>query len=205
MGAGALRFGPRFFLLLLMGVCGDLGLLRAALGVRDAGVGSRGFAGMGVDLLHCGAEPTESSTELAWSSGALGSIGSGNCAGQWVEDLLHAVALDAVPIQLRSAPAELELSVAGGREASKTYAIRASQRGAVTLGDVYVRYQSVFRIAERWVRVPLEQRVGFILTWKRPRTSRFSWCAAGRLKWRSTYADARDRPGLRVCAISGRR
>ena len=72
---------------------------------------------------------------------------------------LHAVALDAVPIQLRSAPAELELSVAGGREASKTYAIRPSQRGAVTLGDVYVRYQSVFRIAERWVRVPLEQRV----------------------------------------------
>ena len=33
------------------------------------------------------------------------------------------------------------------------------QRGDAKLGPCYVRYQSVFRIAERWVRAPLEQTI----------------------------------------------
>jgi uncharacterized protein (DUF58 family) len=160
-GRWGVAFGPRFFLLLLMGVLWltlaffELRWVYAML-VWDCAA----LLAWGVDLLRLPA-PSQLKVQRSWHGPPALSVRSE------VEIVLvngsrialHAVALDAVPIQLRSAPAELELSVAGGREASKTYAIRPSQRGAVTLGDVYVRYQSVFRIAERWVRVPLEQRV----------------------------------------------
>ena len=44
-------------------------------------------------------------------------------------------------------------------EGTANYRIRPSQRGDAKLGDAYVRYQSVFRIAERWVQSSLEQTV----------------------------------------------
>jgi uncharacterized protein (DUF58 family) len=44
-------------------------------------------------------------------------------------------------------------------EGAATYRIRPAQRGDAVLGSCYVRYQSVLRIAERWVRAPIEQSV----------------------------------------------
>ncbi len=160
-GRWGVAFGPRFFLLLLMGV---LWLTLAFFELRWAYAmlvwDCAALLAWGVDLLRLPA-PSQLKVQRSWHGPPALSVRSeveiALINGSRIA--LHAVALDAVPIQLRSAPAELELSVAGGREASKTYAIRPSQRGAVTLGDVYVRYQSIFRIAERWVRVPLEQRV----------------------------------------------
>jgi uncharacterized protein (DUF58 family) len=160
-GRWGVAFGPRFFLLLLMGV---LWLTLAFFELRWAYAmlvwDCAALLAWGVDLLRLPA-PSQLKVQRSWHGPPALSVRSEVEIALVNESriALHAVALDAVPIQLRSAPPELELSVAGGGEASRTYAIRPSQRGAVTLGDVYVRYQSIFRIAERWVRVPLEQRV----------------------------------------------
>jgi len=37
--------------------------------------------------------------------------------------------------------------------------VRPSQRGDAIVGDCYIRYQSVLRIAERWARAPLQQSI----------------------------------------------
>ena len=67
--------------------------------------------------------------------------------------------IDTVPLELRSEPAEVSVRVRGGNEQTANYRIRPMQRGDAQLGDCYIRYRSVFRVAERWVRVPLEQTV----------------------------------------------
>jgi uncharacterized protein (DUF58 family) len=73
--------------------------------------------------------------------------------------VLHVQALDSVPAQLRSDPPEMEISVPGHGEASRKYTIRPTQRGVAVLGVVYVRYQGMFRIGERWARASVEQPV----------------------------------------------
>ncbi len=72
---------------------------------------------------------------------------------------VRAMVLDSVPAQMRSEPPTLILKVAPKSEATGIYQIRPMRRGDVTLGDCYVRYQSVFRIAEKWVRASLSQTV----------------------------------------------
>lgn len=66
---------------------------------------------------------------------------------------------DTVPLQLRREPPAVSLRVRGRGEATASYRIRPMQRGDAKLGDCYIRYQSVFRIAERWVRAPVGQTV----------------------------------------------
>jgi len=72
---------------------------------------------------------------------------------------IYAKLTDTVPLQLRSEPATVFLRVRGRDEATATYRIRPMQRGDAALGDCYIGYQSVFRIAERWVRAPVGQTV----------------------------------------------
>lgn len=57
---------------------------------------------------------------------------------------------DETPRALRSEPSVLELAAPGGLSASAEYAILPAQRGDLRLGQVYVRYQSALRLAERW-------------------------------------------------------
>ena len=73
--------------------------------------------------------------------------------------LVHATILDTIPPQLRSAPPELEISAAPQNEGSAMYTLRPLRRGEAKLGDAYLRYQSSFRLAERWAKVPLAQSV----------------------------------------------
>ncbi len=72
---------------------------------------------------------------------------------------IHAKLIDTVPPQLRNEPPTVTLGAGSGSEVTATYHIRPTQRGDAQLGDCYVRYQSLFRIAERWVRAPLAQTV----------------------------------------------
>jgi uncharacterized protein (DUF58 family) len=72
---------------------------------------------------------------------------------------VHAKLLDDLPSQLRFEPAQLEVSAHPHSETEAQYSILPVIRGKATLGDVYLRYQSPIRIAERWARVPMEQTV----------------------------------------------
>lgn len=67
--------------------------------------------------------------------------------------------VDAVPSQLREQPPSLTVRVPPKGEAALSYFVRPIQRGDAVLGDCYVRYQGRLRIAEKWARAPLEQKV----------------------------------------------
>ena len=67
--------------------------------------------------------------------------------------------VDTTPMQLRNEPPTVSIRVRAKDEGSASYRIRPMQRGDAKIGDCYVRYQSMLRIAERWVRAPLEQTV----------------------------------------------
>jgi uncharacterized protein (DUF58 family) len=72
---------------------------------------------------------------------------------------VHARLLDNVPHQLRSEPGQLDITARPHSEAEARYLIHPSVRGRASVGDVYLRYQSAMRIAERWAKVPLRQIV----------------------------------------------
>jgi len=72
---------------------------------------------------------------------------------------IRASLVDTVPLALRNEPPRIAVEARARSEGTGTYAIRPMQRGDAKVGDVYVRYQSGLRIAERWVRARLEQTV----------------------------------------------
>jgi uncharacterized protein (DUF58 family) len=72
---------------------------------------------------------------------------------------VRAVIVDSIPQSLRLAPAEVEINAPAHGDAAARLAICPLKRGQAKLGDAYVRYQGPMRIAERWAKVPLEQRV----------------------------------------------
>ncbi|HYL11219.1 MAG TPA: DUF58 domain-containing protein [Candidatus Acidoferrales bacterium] len=72
---------------------------------------------------------------------------------------ITAVMLDDVPTQFRAEPPELELRAAAGEMGTARYAIFPVERGDARLGRVFVKYQSLFRIAERWAEADLSQIV----------------------------------------------
>jgi uncharacterized protein (DUF58 family) len=72
---------------------------------------------------------------------------------------IRATLIDNVPPQLRSEPPTLAVLAPRRDEGIASYRIRPTKRGDARIGDCYVRYQSLLRIAEKWVRVPLEQTV----------------------------------------------
>ncbi len=72
---------------------------------------------------------------------------------------VRAEMLDEVPAQLRSELPKVELSAPARGESAASYTITPSERGDTTIGDVYLRYQSILGLAERWARVPLPQTI----------------------------------------------
>lgn len=65
--------------------------------------------------------------------------------------------IDAVPTRLRPEPPQLALTVAPGAEAAGTYDITPVRRGEAPLEGVFIRYQSAWRLAERWARADVKQ------------------------------------------------
>jgi uncharacterized protein (DUF58 family) len=73
---------------------------------------------------------------------------------------VYAKLVDAVPPELcETPPSALSVTAGPRNQGSARYRIRPVHRGEVKLGDCYLRYQSTLRIAERWVRAPIEQTV----------------------------------------------
>ena len=72
---------------------------------------------------------------------------------------IYATIIDTVPLQLTEVPASLRLRVGANDEPSVTYRVCPTKRGDAKLDACYLRYQSVLRIAERWVSAPLQQTV----------------------------------------------
>jgi uncharacterized protein (DUF58 family) len=72
---------------------------------------------------------------------------------------VHAKLLDEMPRQLRFEPAQIEISASPRNEADAHYSILPTSRGKARIGDVYVRYQSPMRLAERWAKAPAAQTI----------------------------------------------
>ena len=72
---------------------------------------------------------------------------------------IHAKILDEVPRQLRFEPIQVEVTARRRAETEETYSLVPGVRGPARLGDLYLRYQSPMRIAERWAKVSLAQTI----------------------------------------------
>lgn len=72
---------------------------------------------------------------------------------------IRAAIMDDVPVALRSEPALVVIAAAGEGEGSAAYEFTPLERGDVRLGAAYLRYQSPFRVAQRWAQADLGQRV----------------------------------------------
>jgi len=154
-------FGNRFFALLVVGM---VWLVPAFFDLRFV------YALLAWDALAVLAwladlaqmpKPSQLTVRRAWRSAAALSMGSDidltliNASGKTV----HAGMVDTVPSQLRNEPPAVSVIAAGRNQATASYQIRPIQRGDAKLGDCYVRYQSVLRIAERWARASVSQTV----------------------------------------------
>ena len=67
--------------------------------------------------------------------------------------------VDETPSALRDFPPELELTVGARSEATGAYQVRPRQRGDVTVGRTFLRYQTAIGFAERWAAADLMQTV----------------------------------------------
>jgi uncharacterized protein (DUF58 family) len=157
--AGA--FGPRFFLLIAIGVVWLGAAFRDprffyALAAWDLLV----VIAWGIDLAGI-PSPKNIFVTRHWRSASALSVPS------TIELLLEnssrvsifATVIDNVPPELRSEAPELDLKCWARNQAAVSYQIVPRRRGDVELGAVYVRYQTPMRLAERWAIVRLEQKI----------------------------------------------
>jgi uncharacterized protein (DUF58 family) len=154
-------FGDRFFMLLFVGLVWlgpafvDLRFVYALL----AWDGLVLLAWL-TDLAQL-PRPEQLTVRRSWRSPAALSIASD--VDVTVENSsrtsVNVTIVDSVPSQLRGEPPTLMIRARAKGEGTASYRVRPAQRGDAKLGDGYVRYQSVFRIAERWARATLEQTV----------------------------------------------
>jgi uncharacterized protein (DUF58 family) len=157
--AGA--FGPRFFLLIIVGLAW-LGAafydprFYYALAIWDAIV----LIAWAIDLSRL-PRPQQLTITRRWSSAAALSV-RGNIE-LLVENAsraaVFATIIDNVPAHFREEAPELSVRCRPRGEATATYQILPTRRGDAELGAVYMRYQTPFRIAERWAVAHIEQKV----------------------------------------------
>jgi len=67
--------------------------------------------------------------------------------------------LDDVPTTFRSQAPELSINASLKENGSAQYSVRPRERGDARFGDVFLRYQSAVRIAERWAVARLAQTI----------------------------------------------
>ena len=72
---------------------------------------------------------------------------------------LYIRVLDALPCSLRREPPQLQLRVAPGGEAEARYEVQPRKRGTASTSKVYVHYEGMFRIADRWAVADLPQEL----------------------------------------------
>lgn len=157
----AIAFGPRFFVLLAVGL---MWVGPALVDVRFL------FAMAGWDVLVAVA--------WLWDLSRLPAPGTLMVRRSWLAPVSLSVSsqvrmtfvnesavalrvwiLDAVPPPLRAEPPEVEVAAAAKSDAQADYSIVPVERGRIELGGAYFRYRSLFGIAERWGTVALDQAV----------------------------------------------
>ncbi len=157
--AGA--FGPRFFLLILVG----LAWLGAAFHDPRFYYALAAWDGIVVmawilDQISL-PQPKLLRITRRWNSAAALSVA--NNIELELENssriTLFATLIDNIPPHLRSHAPELSVQCRGRSEAMATYRLTPTRRGDVELGAVYIRYQTPLRIAERWAVAHVEQKV----------------------------------------------
>jgi len=154
-------FGRRFFLLLMLGLLW-LGpgwsnrRYLAALILWDAAV-----VGLWIwDLLRLPL-PRQLEVRRVWTSSLQLSLQScvtlalQNSGKTWITAQLF----DHIPPRLRSDTSPLEIQVTKGGTATAQRIVCPRERGDAQLGEVSLRYQSAWRLAERWAVAPLGQMV----------------------------------------------
>jgi uncharacterized protein (DUF58 family) len=154
-------FGPRFFLLLVVGFV----WLGAALFNLQFLYGLLlwdlfALAVWLVDLAKL-PSPARLTVTRTWSEPAALSVSAKIILTLKNESRigLRAFLLDNIPLQLRPEAPELAVAAPPQSEISQSYEIRPNRRGEAILGSVYIRYQSFFRIAERWAVADLNQNI----------------------------------------------
>ncbi len=160
-GRAALAFGPRFFLLWLLGLIW-LGpawwqpRFALAMVVWDALV----LLAWAWDLSRL---PAANELEVLreWSTTpGLSMEGRVRVVVRNPAALALVVfAVDEAPLDLRRVPPELEFTIRPGEEGESGYDIRPARRGDCQVGRMHLRYQSVLGIAERWAVADLRQTV----------------------------------------------
>jgi uncharacterized protein (DUF58 family) len=160
-GRLGIAFGPRFFVLLLMSLLWAAPLLfdaRFAYGLAAWDVLI--VVAWVIDLWRLPA-PHVITASRRWNAPASLSVASEvrvEVANASPHDLVVRV-VDDVPSGLRRSPPLLTLAIARQNRAEAAYEIQPIARGVQTVGAAYIRYATTWGVAERWVRVPLQQSV----------------------------------------------
>jgi uncharacterized protein (DUF58 family) len=157
----AVAFGPRFFILLLIGLI----WLAPAFADRRFVYVMAGWDGLIilawlVDLVRL-PRPARLRVRRSWLAPSALSVESQVELTVFNESAVpvRTRILDHVPAQLRVEPPEVPINVGSENEATGRYSVLPNERGEATLGEAYVRYQSPMKIAERWARADLAQTV----------------------------------------------
>jgi len=156
-----IAFGSRFFLLLLIGLLWlgpamlDLRFFYAML-LWDL----IALAAWGIDLAKL-PRPALLTVTRSWNAPVALSVPSkiSLALHNGSNAALKAVVVDTIPIPFRTEAPELIMTLPRRGMESKTYEITPMKRGDAALGSVYIRYQSFFRIAERWAIADIPQKV----------------------------------------------
>lgn len=157
----ALAFGPRFFLLIA------IGLVWLGAAFRDPRFYYALAAWDGLVLLAWTVDlaslpsPRQISITRRWGAAAALSVPVEidlvieNLSGRFIRARL----IDNIPAELRGEAPVLDMKCAAHSEASGSYQAVPARRGDAMLGAVYVRYCGAMRIAERWGVAHVEQKV----------------------------------------------
>lgn len=154
-------FGPRFFVVLLLGL---LWLVPAwwvprfvfAMILWDL----LALAGFTVDLLRL-PKPVELEARRSWEH-AVSLAARCNVSlavRNFGKAAVRCTLIDETPASFRDAPPELSLAVPAGQIAGVPYSILPRERGDVRMGRTFLRYQSKLGFAERWTVAETSQIV----------------------------------------------
>jgi uncharacterized protein (DUF58 family) len=154
-------FGRRFFLLTLLGL---LWTIPAFWNIRFllvmAAWDACAIIAWAIDLARL-PQPERLVVERSWD----GAVSLSNNTQVTLEvrnqsrSYVSCQLIDDVPRSMINTPPTLEINARANDSGSATYTVRPLERGDVTLGAVYLRYQSGSHFAERWARAELKQTV----------------------------------------------
>jgi uncharacterized protein (DUF58 family) len=151
-GRLSFAFGPRFFVALLLGfvALGPAWWFRQAIAVMFLWDGLIAAAWLW-DLLQL-PRPEQLEVRRAWekrpSLGVPGSVAIEIRNGGKIS--IRSRVVDETPAQLRSAPPDLAVLVKARSSAEARYEVIPAERGDAKLGRIFLRYQSLLGLAERW-------------------------------------------------------